>query len=68
MATLTINTTAGEDARIVAAFGTALNLGRNATLSEVKSAVISYVIRVVREEEAEAAARAAQAASGISPT
>lgn len=43
MATLTINTTAQQDARISEAFGELLGLGRNATLQEVRAAIIDYV-------------------------
>ena len=40
MGTLTINTTAPQDAIIVAAVGGMLGLGRNATAAEVKAMVI----------------------------
>lgn len=43
MATLTINTTAQQDARISEAFGEYLGLGRNATLQEVRAAIIDYL-------------------------
>lgn len=65
MGTLTITTTSEQDARIVAAFGAKLGLGRNATGAEVKAAVIGYVRAVVGEEERRAAARAAMA--GVAP-
>ena len=51
MATLTINTTGAQDARIIAAFGKRLNLGRNATAAEVKQQVIQFIINAVQEQE-----------------
>jgi hypothetical protein len=69
MATLTITTTAGEDARLVAAFGAALGLGRNATAAEIKSAVAAYLKGVVRDQERIAAMAAQSAgATDIAPT
>lgn len=62
MGTLTINTTTDQDARIVAAFGTYLGLGRNATGAEVKARVIQFVREVVQQQE-----RIAQEAA-ITPT
>jgi hypothetical protein len=55
VATLTINTTPQQDQRLVAAFGTRLSLGRDATGSEIKAAMIDYLRRVVWEEERAAA-------------
>lgn len=51
MATLTITTTAAQDARIVAAFGKRLGLGRNATGAEVKAAIITYIKNMVQMQE-----------------
>jgi hypothetical protein len=69
VATLTITTTGAQDARIVYAFGKALNLGRDATGPEVKAAVIAYITNTVRGIEARDAAEAAAAAvTPISPT
>ncbi len=69
MATLTITTTAPQDARIVTAFGNLLNLGRDANASEVKAQVIAYISGVVRSYEVEAAYRASVAANTpITPT
>lgn len=59
MATLTITTTAAQDARIVEAFGAYLNLDRNATAAEVKQAVIRFVVDVVHSHETAKAAKAA---------
>ena len=62
--TLTINTTAPQDARIVAAFGKQLNtmdltdpdnpVPRNATGAEVKAALIQYIKQVVFDQERKA--------------
>lgn len=69
MATLTITTTSQQDARIVAAFGAELGLGRNATAAEVKAAIINYVKTVVYEREKAAARVSAEAAvTTIDPT
>ena len=57
MATLTINTTSSQDARIVDAFGKYLSLvdgsgdPRNATGSEVKAALINFLKGVVFDQE-----------------
>ena len=51
MATMTITTTAQQDARLVVAFGTKLNLGRNATAAEIKADIINYVRSVVDQQE-----------------
>lgn len=51
MGTLTITTTAPQDARLVAAFGRLLNLGRNATAAEVKQNVKDYIRQVVIAQE-----------------
>ncbi len=69
--TLTINTTAPQDARIVAAFGKQLNtmdmadpdnpVPRDATGEEVKQAVIQYIKQVVFTQERRAARQAADA-------
>lgn len=68
MATTTINTTAGEDARLVAAFGTYLRLGRNATQAEIKAWLVQQMTNVVIEQERLAAAAALTAASPIAPS
>lgn len=64
-ATVTITTTGAEDARISAAFGDYLGLGRNATGPEVKAAMAAFVVSVVAGFEfrqADATARA-----GVAP-
>lgn len=40
MGTLTINTTAGEDARLQAAYGKRLGLPGNASAAQIKAAII----------------------------
>lgn len=68
MATLTINTTAQQDARIVEAFGAHLNLGRNATAAEVKASVIEHVRSVVYAyETAKVATSAAAGVDKVTP-
>lgn len=68
MATLTINTTPQQDARIIEAFGHHLELGRNATGPEVKQAVIDHIKSVVYSyETAQAASSAAAAVDQIEP-
>lgn len=69
MATLTITTTAPQDARIVTAFGRYLGFPSDATGPQVKQAVIDFMINVVREYERKVAADAAAAAvTPITPT
>ncbi len=47
----TITTTPTEDSRISTAFGAELSLGRNATATEVKTAVGAYITTVVMKQE-----------------
>ena len=47
----TITTTAAEDARVAAAFGDYLRLGRNATASEVKAELVKLVRAIVKDHE-----------------
>lgn len=61
MATLTITTTSAQDARIVKAFGSYLNLGRNATASEVKTHLIGRLKQIVHDQERLIAVAAAEA-------
>lgn len=69
MATLTINTTAQQGARIAEAFGSHLGLNRNATGAEVKQAVIRYVVDVVHSYETEKQAKLAIAGvDKVTPT
>lgn len=67
MATTTINTTAGEDARLVVAFGKYLNLGRNATQAEIKNAIVQWLTGVVNDQETQTQ-RAAIVVTNIAPT
>lgn len=69
MATLTITTTAAQDARIAAAFGSQLNLGRDATGAEVRAAIIAYVRNTVLAYEQTQAVRTATqtAIAGVVP-
>lgn len=59
MATLTITTTAQQDARIVKAFGAHFNLKRDATGPEVRAYIIDYIKSIVRTQELREAQRAA---------
>lgn len=59
MATLTITTTAQQDARIVAAFGKYLGLPGNATAAQVKAEVFAFIRLVVMNQEKVAAEAAA---------
>ncbi|MEN9864393.1 MAG: hypothetical protein RLZZ601_2157 [Pseudomonadota bacterium] len=69
MGTLTITTTAAQDARLVAAYGRKLRLGynetppapRNATAAEVKAEIIRMIKQDVAENEMAAARIAAEA-------
>lgn len=67
MATLTINTTAAEDARLQVAFGVYLKLGRNATGPEIKQAIIQWVKGVVNDQELQAQRAAIVQAADIAP-
>lgn len=67
MGTLTINTTAPQDARIVVAFGKRLGLPGNASAAQVKAAVIEFIRHVVEIHEREEATRAI-AISPFTPT
>lgn len=69
MATLTITTTAGDAARVAAAFGARLSLGRDATAAEIKQQTVQFLRGVVQEYEKNIAAQAAVAAvTLIDPT
>lgn len=63
----TITTTGAEDARIAAAFGDLLKLGRNATAAEVKSTIATFVNGVVQNYETQVY-RAAMTYTAVSPT
>jgi hypothetical protein len=69
MATVTINTTGAEDARIAPAYGAKLGLQRNATAAEVKAALIQSIRdTVLIYEQAQAAQAAAAAVVSVAPT
>jgi len=51
MAQLTITTTAQQDARISPAFGDVLQLGRDATLAEVKAYLVNQIRNIVLRYE-----------------
>jgi len=67
MASFTINTPPGQDARILAAFGKRLNTRdaqdnpRPATGAEVKQQIIQFPINAVQEQEHNTAVQAAAA-------
>lgn len=67
MATVTINTTAPDDARLAPAFGAKLGLPGNASTAQVKADLIAYMAKVVQDYEREQAIRAL-AATGFVPT
>jgi hypothetical protein len=67
MGTLTITTTAAQDARLVVAYGAKLNLGRSATGAEIKADIIDSIVSVVRLYEEPQSVRAAIAAT-VLPT
>lgn len=68
-AVTSITTTAGEDARIVVAFGDYLHLGRSATQAEVKASIATFVQGVVFNYEAEQAKKSAvQGTTTVNPT
>lgn len=68
MATTTINTTAGEDTRLVTAFGALLRLGRNATQAEIKAWLVQQMTNVVIQQEQLAAVAALSPATPIAPS
>jgi hypothetical protein len=68
MGTLTINTTAGEDTRLQAAYGKKLGVG-TANAAQIKAAIIQQIKDVVQEQEtATAIAAAVSGVTVISPT
>lgn len=58
MGTLTITTTAPQDARIIAAFGKRLGLPGNASAAQVKAETIQFIRNVVETAERDEAQRA----------
>ena len=51
MPTISFTVSSGEAARVSAAYGARLGLGRDATLAEVKTAIVKEVIAVVAQFE-----------------
>ncbi len=67
MATMTINTTAQDDAKLVVAFGAKLGLGGNATAAQIKADIVNYIRAVVSDQERIAASLTANQ-TPVSPT
>lgn len=61
-ATVTLNTTPAEDARIIAACGKELGLPGNCSLAQVKQLIINALINLVQRQEMNTAVQAAVAA------
>lgn len=68
MASFSIAVTAEQAQRVSAAYGDFLGLGRDATLAEVKAALIAEVRSVVRAYETRAAIAAVAAPTDVEPT
>lgn len=67
MATVTITTTAPQDARLGPAFGDLLKLGRSATVAEVKAWLITQLRNAVQDYERQQA-EAAISANAFDPS
>jgi hypothetical protein len=68
MATVTITTDAGQDARLAPAFGALLHPGTNATTADVKAWLIEQMRAVVQSYEDKVAKAAVAAPSAFTPT
>lgn len=68
MASVTITTTAPQDARLAPAFGALLHPGSNATTAEVKAWLIEQLRRVVRDYEDQVAKAALAPPANFDPT
>lgn len=68
MASITITTTAQQDARLTVAFGEFLHPGTNATAADVKAWIISELRRVVQEYEQRQAIAAVPPPAGFDPS
>jgi hypothetical protein len=68
MATVTITTTAPQDARLAPAFGDLLKLGQNATTAQVKQWLIDQLSNVVTSYEQQQAIKAIAAPGVFTPT
>lgn len=68
MAVTTITTTAGEDARLVIAFGKYLGLPGNATQAQIVGELRRYMTAIVQTQEQQAAVAALVPGAPIAPT
>lgn len=68
MASVTITTTAPQDARIAPAIGAKLGLGGNANAAQVKQWLIDQLRAAVFEHERQEAARGLSPPSALDPT
>jgi hypothetical protein len=68
MATVTITTTAPQDARLGPAFGDLLHLGQNATTAQVKQWLIDQLTNAVIQYEQQQAIKAIAAPGVFTPT
>lgn len=68
MATTSFTTSPAEDARIVAAVGKILRLGRNATQAEVKAYVVSLLVIAIQGQEQNDKLGAITGPDAITPT
>lgn len=68
MATVTITTTAPQDARLGPAFGDLLKLGGNATTAQVKQWLIDQLTNVVIQYEQQQAIKAIAAPGAFTPS
>lgn len=68
MATLTINTTGAQDARIAAAWGARLGLGGPANAAQVKAAIIDMAIRSVVQDYEQRLSNQGFAFTALDPT
>lgn len=58
---MSITTTNAHAARVAAAYGNKLQLGRDATAGEIKNAVVAHIIETVKDYEKETTVQAAVA-------
>ena len=68
MASVTITTTAPQDARLTVAFGDFLHPGSNATTAEVKAYLIEHMRQIVRNYEDNVAKAAVDAPAAFDPS
>jgi hypothetical protein len=67
MATLTINTSGAEDARLATAFGVYLGLAGTANAAQIKAATVAWITSIVANAEYQTQAKAISI-SPIAPT